>query len=88
MTRKQRSVYLVLGLVVGLFLTACAGVATGQIDVAGAVNVPVLGPAIEGLHLPELNFRPATLDTARQMELHRTVESAVWSGPYCLRGDH
>lgn len=42
MTNKQMTRYLVLGLIAGLFLTACAGVVSGQID------LPVLfGPRVD-----------------------------------------
>ncbi len=52
MQKNRVNFYLVLGVVVGLFLTACAGVVTGKID------VPVVGgpfsPAADVIQAPVL----------------------------------
>ena len=54
MQKNRANFYLVLGIVVGLFLTACAGVVTGRID------VPVAGgpfsPAVDVFKAPVLEL--------------------------------
>ena len=54
MQKNRANFYLVLGIVVGLFLTACAGVVTGKID------VPVAGgpfsPAVDVFKAPVLEL--------------------------------
>lgn len=38
MTKKARIIIFAIGIVAGLLLTACAGIATGKIDLAGTNN--------------------------------------------------
>ena len=60
MTRKHLTVYLALGVVAGLFITACAGVATGRIDLPAAGDVLSVGPAVDAQSAPSIDFaRPS-----------------------------
>ena len=52
MTRKQIAVYLVAGLCVGLFLTACVGIASGKIDLPGESDTFVFGPGVSAVQAP------------------------------------
>jgi hypothetical protein len=58
MKRKSLALYLVLGLLLGLLLTACAGVAAGQNGVT--VGGPsIFGASIDSLAVPALDLAPA-----------------------------
>jgi hypothetical protein len=55
MTKKARTLFFVIGILVGLTLTACAGVAAGKIDLAGAEDTAFFfGPAVNVAPLPEI----------------------------------
>lgn len=62
MTTRRLSLYLVLGMIAGLFITACAGVATGKIDLPGAGDVFISGPVFDAQSAAQPAFeiaRPA-----------------------------
>ena len=60
MTKRRLTLYLVVGIVAGLFVTACAGAATGQIDMLGNQDVVAGGPLVRSISLPSLDIaRPA-----------------------------
>ncbi len=75
--KKSRTVYLVLGVVVGLLLTACAGVASGKIDLPNT-NTFTFGPSIQVVQLPEfqtdtIDLFPVTYERAGLMAAHKTA---------------
>jgi hypothetical protein len=48
MAKKRLIVYLVVGILGGLFVSACAGVAAGTVDLPAAGEVPLVGgPAVD-----------------------------------------
>ena len=60
MTKRKLSLFLALGIVGGLFVTACAGVAAGKVDVPVAGDLFGAGPAIYMQSLPSFELsRPA-----------------------------
>ena len=55
MTKKARIIIFAIGIVTGLLLTACAGVATGKIDLAGMNNSAVFfSPAVNVAPIPKI----------------------------------
>ncbi|MBI3243413.1 MAG: hypothetical protein HYZ49_14080 [Chloroflexi bacterium] len=78
MTKKNRITYLILGVVVGLFLTACAGVVTGKIDVPGSTGVFTFGPSVQVVQAPEIqldtvNLIPIAYEKAQLMATHKAA---------------
>ncbi len=60
MTRKRLALYLVLGILAGLFVSACTGQAAGKIDLLGNPEVITGGPLVKMVSLPSLEIaRPA-----------------------------
>lgn len=60
MTKRQLSLFLAIGIVGGLFVTACAGVAAGKVDMPAAGDLFGVGPAIHMESLPSIELpRPA-----------------------------
>jgi hypothetical protein len=69
MTKRKILLYILLGVFVGLFLTACAGVAVGNVPVVGGPAVGS-GQYVE-LSLPAMGFRAS--------EAQRVQEAAAQS---------
>lgn len=77
MTTMRLSLYLVIGMIAGLFITACAGVATGKIELPGAGDVFTSSPVFDRQFALQPAFgiaRPAhsatfLFDKARPVEL-------------------
>ena len=101
MSKRRIAAYLLFGVVTGLVLTACAGVATGTIDLPGTTEVVTLGPAVDVQSDLTLEIaRPANsaqflFEKARTAELQATgllqeqgMMQAQHSGPFCSRGGH
>lgn len=73
---KRRAVFLVLGIILGLLVTACAGIATSDGQVLSGPTL--FGPSIDSLSLPVLEPAPAA--EARPMQavrMERVAEQAV-----------
>ncbi len=62
--RKRVFIYLTCGLAAALLLTACAGVAAGQLDLP-VVGQPLFGPSVEVLSAPDV----AVVPVAREMQM-------------------
>jgi hypothetical protein len=76
---KRLALYLILGITVGLLVTACAGLATGTVHLPGGT---ILLQSMEDLNFPALRaMQPAA--TARQLE---AFEKAALGAPghFCL----
>jgi hypothetical protein len=78
MTKKSRVAYLVIGIVAGLLLTACAGVASGKIDLPGNPSVFTFGSSVQVVQIPEfqtdtINLIPLTHERANLMAAHKTA---------------
>jgi hypothetical protein len=74
MPKRRTAFLLILGILVGLFATACAGAFIGQSsDAAGSPSL--FGPMFETLSLPALGLAPAAEANAmRSMGLGRAAE--------------
>ena len=77
MTKKARTIYLVLGIVIGLFLTACAGVVTGKINIPDH-NAFTFSPSVQVVQAPEfqldtVNLVPVSYEKAQLMTSHRAI---------------
>ena len=89
MSKRKLAFFLVIGLIAGLFITACAGVATGQVNFIDTGGMVAFGPSIDTVTLPALNFEalsPATntaLNTLAKAEMQ-----TQHSGAACSRGGH
>ena len=60
MTKRRLSLYLVVGIIGGLFVTACAGIAVGKVDMPAAGDLFGVGPSIHMDSLPSIEIaRPA-----------------------------
>jgi hypothetical protein len=60
MTKRRLTLYLVVGILAGLFVSACAGEAAGKIDLLGSSQAIPGGPAVRMVSLPSLEIaRPA-----------------------------
>jgi hypothetical protein len=90
--KKQLAVYLVLGLLAGLLVTACAGVVTGVGPLT--IHQPIMGPAVVGLEAPAIEVAPLgnpMLSRHLQGEkLAQPQAAAEWVFEYggCPRGAH
>lgn len=78
MTKKNRTVYLTLGIVVGLFLTACAGVVSGKIDVLDNTNAFTFSPSVQIVQVPQIqmdtvNLVPVAYERANLMAIHQAA---------------
>lgn len=56
MTKKRLTIYFTFGIVAGLFLTACAGVATGNIKLPGVGQVSSFGPNVQVAPAPAIEL--------------------------------
>ena len=54
MTKRRLTYYLVIGIIAGLFVSACAGVATGKVALPGSGDVLTFGPAVDAQSAPSL----------------------------------
>jgi len=65
MTRKAHTFYFAIGIVAGLLLTACAGVAAGKIDLPGPNNTTFFfSPVVNVAPVPEITIK---LDVAKPL---------------------
>ncbi len=98
MNRRKLALYLVLGLLVGLLLTACAGVAAGQNGVTLG-GPSIFGPSIDTLALPALSQAQAhpvmmrslmgarELQQIQQLQQLQQLQSLYHSGGCSHGGD-
>jgi hypothetical protein len=77
MPKRRTAFLLTLGILLGLFATACAGAFIGQSsDAAGSPSL--FGPMFETLSLPALGLAPAAEANAmRSMGLERAAEQLL-----------
>jgi len=78
MTKKKSALIFTASIVVGVFLSACAGVAAGKFEPG---SVAVGGPAIELWQAPALDFTLAPevqtpLAIHKSMEIYRAAQAA------------
>ena len=78
MTKKQSALIFTASIVVGVFLSACAGVVAGKFEPGSVVGG---GPAIELWQAPALDFTLAPqvqtpLAIHKSMETYRAAQSA------------
>ncbi len=87
MLKKHVTFYLVLGIVAGLFLTACAGVVTGRVDMPVG-GTTLLGPAVDIWQAPALDFlRPEVMHFKSEQAVRAQVQEMLQSGHWCNGGD-
>jgi hypothetical protein len=93
MTRKRLLALLAFGLLTGLFLSACAGVAVGKVDFAQGNDLFLGGPLVDVQSLTFLDtVQPA--QSAQFMFEKAVVEEVMQSqsqiqyNMLCMRGGH
>jgi hypothetical protein len=90
--KKQLTLYLVLSLLAGLLVTACAGVATGVGPMT--LHQPIVGPAVVGLEAPALDLAPlANSMLSRHLAMEKATQTQLqteWALEHggCSRGGH
>ena len=77
MLKKHITFYLVLGSVTGLFLTACAGVVTGRVEMPVG-GTTLLGPGAGILQAPALDFLRPEVMHVRAEQAVRAPGDAEW----------
>jgi hypothetical protein len=86
MKKRPLALFLALGMVVGLLLTACASVAVGNTE-GGASGPALLGPLVDTLSLPAFDLAPrAEMNGMRSMGLVRAVEKTLQEQMYSTYG--
>jgi hypothetical protein len=100
MNKRRQMFFLVLGLSLGLLVTACAGVAVS--DGQGLAGPSLFGPSFDTLSLPALDLSPAAearpmqsmglarsadlvTEAAAQHAIQQAAQSSMWDGPGCER---
>ncbi len=82
MAKKNRAIGLVLGIVVGLFLTACAGVVSGKIDMLDNANVAIFSPGgqvmlASAIEFETVSLAPVIYERANLIAAHKAMLQAT-----------
>ncbi|MBM4423138.1 MAG: hypothetical protein FJ030_07050 [Chloroflexi bacterium] len=91
MTKKQLTLFFSTSIVVGLFLTACAGVATGKFDTASSGTL-FGAPGVQFLQAtsPDFTLTGEVVHTHmavnKSLETHRLAQTQMQTGHFCHGG--